>query len=262
MPIHTLVSTNCLEQSEFDRLDALVMKHAYAAQNKLGRLFDERIYENELARTLRENGREVYTQMPVTVSHATFLKTYYLDLIVDHMLYELKTVASFAPNHDAQALHYATLLNMRRAKLLNFRTERVQGKLCFNRLDRSDRQVRCIDTRNWLPQSEACEQLLGWLRDIVDDWGTHLNTGLYNEALVHFCGGEEACYQRVAVGSLGSYQIQSHFPRVAFVLTSLTRGIEEHRSHLQRMARHLELSCIQWFNFNHATIECRSLLNR
>lgn len=262
MPIHTSVSISDLEQSEFDRLDAIVMKHAYAAQNKLGRLFDERIYENELARTLGEQGHVVYTQVPVTVSHGTYLKTYYLDLLVDHMLYELKAVAALAPNHDAQALHYAMLLNIRRAKLLNFRTERVQGKLCFNRLDRSDRQVRCIDTKNWHPQSESCERLLGWLGDIVGDWGTNLNTGLYNEALVHFCGGEEACCQRIAVGNLGSYLIQSHFPRIAFMLTSLTRGIEEYQSHLQRMVRHLELSTIQWFNLNHGTIECRSLLNR
>ena len=59
MPIHPPIPLRDLTQDEFDRLDAIVMRHAYAAQNKLGRLFDERVYENEVAQTLREAGHEV-----------------------------------------------------------------------------------------------------------------------------------------------------------------------------------------------------------
>ena len=143
------------------------MRHAYDAQNKLGRLLDERVYENELARTLRAAGHEVHTQAPVRATHGSFEKTYYLDLIVDHMLYELKTVAALLPEHDAQALHYAMLTDVTRAKLLIFRTERVQGKLCFTPIKDACRRHPRFDAGAWNSQAEACERLLRNLHDLL-----------------------------------------------------------------------------------------------
>jgi len=259
MPIHPTIPLRDLSQDEFDRLDAVVMRHAYAAQNKLGRLFDERVYENEVARTLREAGHEVHTQTPMQVIHDTFETTYFLDLIVDQMLYELKTVAALAPEHDAQALHYAMLLNVRRTKLINFRPERVHGKLCFNRLSEADRHAPHFETSSWKSQGEACDRLLRVLREITGDWGTHLSTRLYTEALIHFHGGEAQCLQRVPVGALGTHLIQSHAAGLAFVLTSLTRGVEDYGDHLLRLKRHLEITAVHWFYLNHATIECRTM---
>ncbi len=262
MPIHSPISLCDFTQHEFDALDKVVMKHAYAAQNKLGRLFDERIYENEMARTLREAGHEVYTQVPVTIRNGEFQMIYYLDLVVDHMLYEIKTVSAFAPEHEAQALHYAMLMNIRRAKLLNFRLERVQGKLCFNRLTQADRYRPAFETTRWSSFSESCDRLRHRLQEVVSDWGTHLSTGLYTEALVHFCGGEEYCQRRIPVEGLGTHSIRSHSPGMTFLLTSLTRGIEDYHSHLCRMVGSMDLIGVQWFNFNHSVVECRTVVKR
>ena len=118
---------------EFDERDAIVMRCAYAAQNALGRLCDERVYENDLARRLRAEGFAcVHTQVPVTVTHDGFAKEYRLDLVADDALYELKTTSAFAPDHQTQALHYAMLLDINHTKLLNFRPEKVLGRLRFN----------------------------------------------------------------------------------------------------------------------------------
>jgi hypothetical protein len=64
-------------QPEFDERDAIVMRCAYAAQNTLGRLCDERVYENDLALRLSAEGfKAVHTQVPVTVKHDSFEKVY------------------------------------------------------------------------------------------------------------------------------------------------------------------------------------------
>ena len=96
MPTHLPFPIRNLTQTEFDALDPVVMRCAYDSQNELGRLCDERVYENDLALRLRAAGMsEVHTQVPVTVSHQGFEKLYRFDLVVEHGLYELKTVAAF-----------------------------------------------------------------------------------------------------------------------------------------------------------------------
>ena len=71
MPIRCPIVIRNLTQPEFDERDRIVMRCAYAAQNELGRLCDERVYENDLALRLRAEGMPgVHTQVPVTVSHA------------------------------------------------------------------------------------------------------------------------------------------------------------------------------------------------
>jgi hypothetical protein len=49
-------------------------------------LCDERVYENDVAARLRALGfTDIHTQVPVTVTHGDFSKTYFLDLVVNQM---------------------------------------------------------------------------------------------------------------------------------------------------------------------------------
>jgi GxxExxY protein len=260
MPIHRAISLPDVSPDDFGRIDAVVMRHAYDAHNRLGRLFEERVYENELARTLNAAGHEVHTQVPVTVTLDGFEKIYYLDLIVDQMPYELKSVAKLLPEHKAQALHYAMLMDVRRIKLVNFRNNRVEGDLCFSPVSDALRRRARFHTGAWKPQTEICERLLQQLRDLIADWGTHLSARLYTDALVHFSGGDERCLMRVPVGDLGTHLLQSHAPGTGFLLTSLTRGIEDYRHHLMRLISHLQITALQWFNLDHSTVACETLL--
>ena len=259
MPIHPTIYLSNLEQDEFDLLDAEVMRHAYITQNKLGRLFHESIYENELAATLRAAGLDVSTQVAVRLIHGSFHKTYFLDLVVEHMIYEIKATTALVPEHEAQALNYAMLMDVSRAKLVNFGGTRVQGKLCFNPVRGHLRRLPRLETGRWTPESAACERLLQHLRELLTDWGTHLSSSLYNEALVHLSGGETHCCQRVRVGDLGTQSIQSHSPRLAFVLTSFTRGVDDYRRQLSRLVRQLDILALHWFNMNHNSVLCESI---
>jgi GxxExxY protein len=140
MPIHPSLHLHSVSDTEFAEIDKAVMDCAYAAYNKFGRLFDERVYENDVAARLRALGFEVHTQAPLVVEHGSFRKTYYLDLVVNHMLYELKVVSALTLDHDSQALNYAMLQDIRLVKLLNFGEPKVRGKVLQNALEAKDRR--------------------------------------------------------------------------------------------------------------------------
>lgn len=263
MPIACPLTIRDLTQAEFDAVDAVMMGHAYACQNELGRLCDERAYENDLAIRLREAGGEVHTQVLVHVTHHTFAKTYRLDLVWNNALYDIKTVQAFVGEHDAQVLHYAMLLDVRHVKLLNFRTPKVQGRLQFNALTTAKRHQFHLDTTRWHPLSNQCAPLHRRFADLLSDWGAFLDARLYEEALVHFCGGETVCVQRVELSRkghiIGTHRIQQHAPGLAFLVSSVTKDLPAYQSHLERLLKLTGLSGVQWMNLAHHQIQLVTL---
>lgn len=263
MPILRSLSQRSISDQDFQAIDRVVMNHAYDIQNKFGRLFDERIYENELAGRLRLDGYDVHTQAPVTVSHGSFSKTYYLDLIVNHMLYELKVVAHRLPEHKAQCLQYAMLQDVRLVKLLNFGEEKVKGDLDQNTLTEVERHRPVLRNSGLRLLDEHCERLVSHLKSLLADWGTHLSSRLYSEALVHHMGGEENCLQRVEVQSdgqwLGTHLVQMHGPQSAFLLTALTSRQAHYQRQLESVFHRIPVRCLQWINLNHARVEITTL---
>lgn len=254
MPIELQCALRNLTSAEFDEVDRVVMPMAYAAQNALGRLWDEPVYEEMLAGLLRETGvREVMTQVPVFVRHDGFEKMYRLDLVAGHAVYELKVVQEFAPQHDAQAYHYAMLAEVNHVKLLNFRSPGVRGRLRFNAVLGCERRRPQWHEAGWRPVTPRCSLVRQRLRDLVADWGTHLDYHLYEEALVGFCGGEAVCAQRVSVRhagrELGSHRVLSHAEGLAFLVS----GYPDPRAqlgHVQRLCELTRRRAVQWMNLN------------
>ena len=260
MPIASLITVHNLAREEFDERDAVVMRCAYASQNALGRLCDERVYENDLALRLRADGfKNVHTQVPVILSHGSFRKEYRFDLLADDALYELKTVAAFAPQHEAQVLHYAMLMAVSHAKLLNFRSPRVQGRLRFNALTSEARRMLSWETSGWHELSPDCATLKARVRDLLADWGAFLECRAYEEALIHLCGGEAACVRRVPIArdgvELGTHSVPCFGEGVFFVVTALSSDLVAQRSHLQRLLNLTPMRGVQWVNLSHATIQ-------
>jgi hypothetical protein len=113
MPIVCPVEIRSLSRGEFYGLDYKVMKLVFAVHNEMGRFWDERINETEIAARCRAMHLDsVETQVPIRVSHAGFLKTYEV---------ELKAVDTLLNQHVRQALHYNLLLGVNFGKLVNFR---------------------------------------------------------------------------------------------------------------------------------------------
>lgn len=263
MPIQPTLHLDSVSDEQFAGIDKAVMSFAYAVHNKFGRLFDERVYENDLAARLRAEGFDVHTQVPVSLSHSGFQKTLFLDLVVNQMLYELKVAAALVNEHDAQALNYAMLQNIRLVKLINFGETRVRGKLLPNAVRFEERFRPVFGKSGFRILTPQCERLAAHLESLVQDWGTHLSSRLYNDALVHHFGGEAHCVQRVELNDgdrvLGTHRIQFYSHDQAFVVTSLQRDQAAYRCHLNVLLSHTPLSAIQWINLNRACIEITTI---
>lgn len=184
MPIVCEIPIANLTRDEFIERDDLIMECAYASQNKLGRLCDERVYENDLAERLKAAGmRNVWTQVPFRVTHGSFTKEYLLDLVADDAVYELKTVALYTGAHFSQVLNYAMCLDVRFIKLLNFRPSKLDGKLRASAVTHVDRHAARIICDSWQPLSPRCHLLKDHLHALVADIGGYLAVSLYDEAL-------------------------------------------------------------------------------
>jgi GxxExxY protein len=236
------------------------MGHAYASQNDLGRLCDEGAYEADLkARLLADGFRSVQTQIPVTVTHHGFSKTYFLDLVADDALYELKADTTLVGEHEAQLLNYMFSLGLPRGKLLNLRPPKVQGKIIATSLTQEERRRFMSITERWSELTPACARLRQTTLDLLRDWGAFLNAGLYQEALIHLLGGVGNIEHQVSLHreklDLGGQRMLVHSPGVAFRVTGFTENQSHIESHLRRLLALTDFKAIQWINFNHSTIE-------
>ena len=264
MPIECEIPIRPVSAESFDATDQLVMRCAYAAQNHFGRLCEERVYENDVAARLRAKGlREVFTQVPLTVSLAAFRKTHRLDLVVNQVVYELKALDGFVPAHIAQGLHYAALLGLDRVKLLNFGAPSVQGKLLGSPFATIDRHAVTVERSRWQAVSPNCAPLAGHAEACLRDWGGFLEASLYNEALVCHAGGEAHCVRRLTVTrngmELGHHGAQMHANDCGFIVTALGQHHAAHEKELRRLLASLPLRAWQWVNIFHQQMQLVTL---
>lgn len=264
MPIHCQIQLKRLDAAAFEALDYRVMGVAFASQNELGRLCDESAYQADLKARLQADGfRSVLCEVPVTVTHRDFVKKYYLDLVADDAVYELKTDTALVSEHEAQLLNYMFLLGIPRGKLLNFRPKKVQGKILATKLTPELRRQFVIVRGRWQELSPACAALREMLVELLQDWGAFLEVGLYQEALIHFlrgAGGVEHLVQLSRGGlDLGRQRMLVHAPGIAFRLTAVTEDQQYVESHIRRLLALTNLKAIQWINLNHAQIELTTI---
>jgi len=241
------------------------MGHAFASQNKLGRLCDEGAYQRDVqARLLADGFRRVRIEESISVSYQDFTKVYSLDLVADDAVYELKTAAALNDEHQAQLLNYLFLLGLPRGKLINFRPVKVQGRIHATGLTPEDRRQFRIDTDRWQDLSHRCRTLRQTMRELLGDWGAFLARELYEQALTHFCGGDSQVVQRRPLHrdgiSLGTQRFHVHSPGIAFRVTTVSEQIQSMESQLRRLLALSDLKALQWINLNHTDIQLTTVL--
>jgi len=251
MPILTRTPIRHLNQEEFGELAYSVMGCAFDIHRDFGRLFDEKIYKRELAH--RHPGVQI--EFPIEVTHGTFRKMQYLDLLVDGGApFELKTVEALTPRHQAQLLHYMLLAELQHGKLVNLRKESVEHEFVNTSVTHQDRlQFEVVDT-DWnerLPGAQGFRELLS---SLLCDWGTGLDVELYEEALTHFLGGAAEVLQEVKVRTaehkLGHQRFRLAAPCVAFAVTTLPEADPRYHRHAHCVVQNTDLEAILWVNIN------------
>jgi GxxExxY protein len=257
-PFHCPIRFRHLSRPEFDEMSRLIMAQAFASQNELGRLCDEAVYQNDIALRLETAGLgPVAKEVPITVTWRDFTKTYYLDLVVQAgFICELKTAAALLKEHDSQLLNYLLLLDAPHGKLINLRPPSVEYRTVNAVVSTEDRRAFELATDRWRPQTPRCHELLELLKELFAAWGAFLDCHLYEEALIHFLGGELRVRQRVplrrAGSPLGTQATTLLTDSIAFRVTALAPDAREgYETHLRRFLALTPLTGLHWINLHH-----------
>ena len=255
MPIHRTTETIRPTQSEFGQIAYDVMNCVYDIHNEFGRFFDEAVYKRELAD--RIPGMEL--ELPATVSHGTFSKLYRLDVLAHKRgIFELKAAESIVPRHRGQTINYLLLFDLPHGKIINIRPERVGDEFvnCHLRLDTL--RDPSVDTTGFDSTVAGASFFHDHLISMIQDWGAGLETGLYEEALTHFLGGDERVLLPVPVigakGHLHDQKMRLLAPDVALKLTAFPDRLEAFEVHARRLLQHTSLKAIHWANITHSHV--------
>jgi GxxExxY protein len=269
MPIHPSIATTRISQDDFKRLASEVMHHVFEIHNEFGRLFAEPIYKRELAARLPE----VILEAAVTVTHDTFAKTYFLDALVRNSgLFEFKTADALHSRHRGQTLNYLLLFDLAHGKIVNVRSEGVEHEFvnCHSRLS----ELRSPNVRDdaWNVRLDGAEVFRDTLMSLIGDWGVGLEIGLYEEALTHLLGGEQAVVRPVPVfgqaGFVATQRMRLAAPGVAFRLTAIhddsdiAMRLEAFETQARKLLEHTCLHAIHWANLTHREITFTTLQRR
>ncbi len=124
------------DDARLNDLSGAVIGFGFTVLNTLGAGFLEKIYENALARELREAGLAVVQQKGVRVMYrGAAVGEYFADLVVeDLLLVELKAVKALEETHRAQCVNYLKATGLRLGLLLNFGKPRLEIKRVANGL--------------------------------------------------------------------------------------------------------------------------------
>lgn len=265
MPIHVDAPIRGISDSDFDDIEYLVMGEAYDIHNKLGRLCDEDVYRDELAhRSVAKGLGSALTEVPIHVTHKSFRKTYFLDLLANGgAIFELKTAKAFTDEHRNQVINYLLLCGLQHGKLINMRTESAEGERVLTRLTLEKRRRLNFIDRDWHPASERGRWLKDAVTELLADWGAFLSVSLYTEAIVHFLGGEEKVKTKVDLVEdtrvVGKQTMKLLDERTAFEITAITQDVAFYEQHLRRLLRHTRLDAIEWINMQHHDIVLKTL---
>ena len=225
------------------------MEQVFASQNGIGRLADECIYRADVAYRLSKVHLSSQQEVVIHLSHKTFAKTLYLDLVVDgQAVYELKTAITLSNSHVAQLLTYLYLLDLKHGKLVNFRNNKVKTQFVNAPVPRTDRRSFSVETRSF----RGSDFLMQLCVDLIRDWGTCLSISLYQEAIDSLLDGDDVGLRMLPLtrGSklLGNQRFHLVNHEEALQLTAFTKSEQDYEQQLKRLLEISPLRAIHRIN--------------
>jgi GxxExxY protein len=188
MPFKPSTKIKSILEDDFHALDYDVMGLVFSIHNELGRLWNEKIFQNELAnRCLKAGFENVQTEVAIQVSYRDFQKFFYIDLLLNNaVVYELKTVKTLSGEHHQQTLNYLLMLGTKHGKLINMRQPSVESRFVSTRLTPEKRYDYTIQVHQWQDIDKNSMWLKQTMIDLIGEWGAFLDTTLFCEAINHF----------------------------------------------------------------------------
>lgn len=196
MPIKTQVNFRPIDETEFRRLDYLVMGAAYDIQNKLGRLFDEDIYRDEMASLIRKSS-DCSVESEIRLVHQNYVKTLRMDgVVANGLICEFKVVERLSVAHESQLLEYMVLCEATRGKLISFGSSSVAGKLISTTLSHDERRKFVVNDENFCFRCSRSELFYSLIIALAKDWGLFLRSSTWHDAIVYLSSRRQrACHE-------------------------------------------------------------------
>jgi GxxExxY protein len=263
VPIECLFKVKPVSKSRFHAIDYQVMRAIFDSHNELGRLYHESLYQSEVAEKCSRAGMNVVSEGEVRLTLQDFQKSYYLDALIEYgALYEFKAVDRLHERHDAQLLNYLFLAGLSEGKLINFASPSVQHRFVSTTVSPEDRFVFSLDAASLNKESH---HIVDIVNSILKEWGCFLDVHLYEEAIVHFLGGQKKVRKPVNIiheGRLvGKHPMCLVDEMTGIHISSVVKGIDQYRKHLERMLLHTDLKHMVWVNFSRNKVQFKSLVN-
>lgn len=236
---------------------------SFGIHNSFGRLLDESVYQEALINSCEEAKLPCFKEVEIKVTHQTFSKSYFIDLVIGGCIYELKSTAMLSPGHKAQLLNYLLLTETNHGKLINFRGSSVESNFVSTQLSYEKRKNHDLRMDEWLVCSDYCEQIVRTLVELLNDWGTHLELSLYREAIIHFLGGEKTVCRPIDI--FQSQKKVGQQPGIllnettALHISAISKDKEAYKKHLSRLLQNTELNQLQWVNLHNRTATLSTL---
>jgi hypothetical protein len=166
--------------------------------------------------------------------------------------------------HRAQVTNYLLLTELAHAKLINMRPEVVQHEFVNTNISLADRTSFQIDDRAWDACDQKTEDLKRWLTALLHDIGVGLDLEIYDQAAIHFLGGEEAAIKEINVSldarKLGRQKMICPVVGSVLKITALPeRNIAAYEEHLRRFLGHVALERLHWINIGRSLVGFRTL---
>ncbi len=250
MPIEIDVPLHAVSQSEFGKVAYEVVGHAFAIHKQLGRNFDESVYRSTLKHVLGPRARD---EVCIKLTHSGFEKRYFVDLVVDSGCpFELKVASGLHDRHRGQLIQYLMLTGLHHGKLINFGGEQVAHEFVNCHETPAHRRSFRVNLDRWSLESSPARDFQTIILDLLHDWGTGLDTGLYREAITHLLGGPERV--RCPIEALwhgdviGKQNADLVAPSTAFQVTCLRKEVPSYDNHLYRFLTSTDLERLFWAN--------------
>ncbi|MCK4564501.1 MAG: GxxExxY protein [Verrucomicrobia bacterium] len=241
---------SALSEKVFHRLDYQVMSVAFDLYNSIGNLWDEDDYKVKLLDCCLANGLNAKSEVQITVAHKEFSKLYFIDLLIEGSVYELKTMEAVASPHESQTLNYLFLTDTQHGKIINFRPDSLEWRFVSTSLTLDHRKSYNLETDHWISNNPITAQLPDLLSELLSDWGAYLDLHLYKEAVLFFIGQS-------------SRDVNKRFcplsPETLIHFTALSRKKSTYKKNLQKYLDASTHRHIDWINFNQNQIELHTL---
>jgi GxxExxY protein len=261
MPIATCVPIRIFSQEDFGNIAYEVVREAFEVHTALGKMFNESIYRTALRKAL---GSRAIEEVKICLSHQSFRKEMYLDLLVDlGCPFELKATSCLTDTHQSQLIQYLMLTGLSHGKLINFGTERVEHR--FVNCQEAPEQRKKFDTKrlNWF-STDPFRRLEQIVLPLILDWGTGLSKFLYLEAVIALAGGEERCrqctdtfWQEQRIGQQPVYFIEEG---VSIEVSCKKQDLDRYESHLRRLIKNTKLRAILWINITSGEVRLQGIM--